>query len=158
MENQNKWYQHLIFFLFLKRQKAVETCKKICAVCGEDEINSDKVKELVNTNPHYTTREITVILQITKSSVENYLHQHGQVSRLDVWVPYPHNEANFVQRISICNSLQRRDENDLCLKRMVTGDKKQLVYYNVQTMMGEVQLITTNNFQCRISPKKSPYI
>ncbi|KAL1131026.1 hypothetical protein AAG570_012264 [Ranatra chinensis] len=50
------------------------------------EINSDEEREMVDTNSRYTTRQIADILKITKSSVENHLHQVGYVSRLDVWV------------------------------------------------------------------------
>ncbi|KAL1129699.1 hypothetical protein AAG570_012643 [Ranatra chinensis] len=49
-------------------------------------INSDEVKEMADTNPRYTTRQIADILKISKPSVENYLHQLGYVSRLDVWI------------------------------------------------------------------------
>ncbi|KAL1122903.1 hypothetical protein AAG570_003228 [Ranatra chinensis] len=53
--------------------------------CRPTEINSDEVKEMVDTNPRYTTRQIAYILEISKSSVENHPHQLGYVSRLDVW-------------------------------------------------------------------------
>ncbi|KAL1116692.1 hypothetical protein AAG570_005164 [Ranatra chinensis] len=77
------------------------------------EIDSDKVKEMVDTNPRYTTRQTADILKISKSSVENHLHQLGYVSRLDVWVPHQLSQANLIQRISICDSLWKREENEL---------------------------------------------
>ncbi|KAL1139196.1 hypothetical protein AAG570_009255 [Ranatra chinensis] len=116
MAYQNEHYRNLVLFYFKKGKKAAETCRKICAVYGEDavtervcqkwfsrfrsgnfsvqdaprsgrptEINSDEVKEMVDTNPRYTTRQIADILKISKSSVENHLHQLSHVSRLDVW-------------------------------------------------------------------------
>ena len=36
----------------------------------------------------YTTQEIVNILKISRSSVENPLHQLGYVNHFDVWVPH----------------------------------------------------------------------
>ena len=36
-----------------------------------------------------------------------------------------------MQRISICDSLLKRNEIDSFLKRLITGDEKWIVYYNV---------------------------
>ncbi|KAM7237442.1 hypothetical protein CapIbe_011686, partial [Capra ibex] len=36
----------------------------------------------------YTTQEIVNILKISRSSVENHLHQLGYVNHFDVWVPH----------------------------------------------------------------------
>lgn len=74
----------------------------------QNEIDNDKLKALIDTNPHYTMREIADVLQISKSSVENHLHQLGYVSRLDVWVPHELSEAHLIQRISISDSLGKR--------------------------------------------------
>ncbi|XP_024888503.1 histone-lysine N-methyltransferase SETMAR-like [Temnothorax curvispinosus] len=86
---------------------------------------------MIDSNPHYTTREIADVLLISKSSVENYLHQLGYVSRLDVWVPHELKEAHLIQRISISDSLGKREKNDPFLKRMVTGDEKWIFYNNI---------------------------
>ncbi|XP_025161357.1 histone-lysine N-methyltransferase SETMAR-like [Harpegnathos saltator] len=53
------------------------------------------------------------------------------VSRHDVWMPYQLNEATLTKRISICESLQKRLENDPFLERMVTGDENWFVYNDV---------------------------
>ena len=84
------------------------------------EIDSDKIKALVDANRRYTTRDVTEILNVSKSSVENHLKALGYVSKLDVWIPH----LNLIKRIIICDSPLKREENDLCLKRMITGDKK----------------------------------
>ncbi|EZA55222.1 Histone-lysine N-methyltransferase SETMAR [Ooceraea biroi] len=42
------------------------------------------MKTLIDTNPCYTTREIADVLQISKSSVENHLHQLELVNRKGV--------------------------------------------------------------------------
>lgn len=159
MDNQNEHYRHIMLFYFKEGKNAKESCKKICAVYGEDvikervcqkwfarfrrgdflvqdaprrgrpvEVDDDKVKVLVDTNPHYTTREIARILQISKTSVKNHLDQLGYVNRLDVWVPHELNEAHLIERISISDSLRRRVKCDPFLQRMVTGAEKCIIY------------------------------
>ena len=41
------------------------------------EVDSDQIETLTENNQCYTTREIAHILKISKSSVENHLHQLG---------------------------------------------------------------------------------
>ncbi|XP_032690173.1 histone-lysine N-methyltransferase SETMAR-like [Odontomachus brunneus] len=98
-----------------------------------NQIDSDRWKAIIDTSPYYTTREIADVLQISKSSVENYLHQLGYVSRLDVRVPHELSEAHLIQRISISDSLGKHEKNDPFLNRMVTGDEKWIVYNNIKS-------------------------
>ena len=51
------------------------------------EVDSDRIETLIENNQCYTTREIADILKISKSNIENHLHQLGYVNRFDVWVP-----------------------------------------------------------------------
>lgn len=59
------------------------------------EVDSDQIKTLLENNQRYTMREIANILKISKTSVENYLHQLGYVSRFDVWLPHELSEKKF---------------------------------------------------------------
>ena len=77
-------------------------------------------------------RKIADILKISKSSVENHLHQLGYVNRFDVWVPHRWSEKNRLDRISSCESLLKRNENVPFLKQIVTGHGKWLLYNNVE--------------------------
>ena len=52
------------------------------------EVDSDQIETLIENNQHYTMREIADILKISKSSIENHLHQPGYVNGFDVWVPH----------------------------------------------------------------------
>ena len=45
------------------------------------------------------------ILKISKSSIENHLHQFGYIPRFDVWVPHKLSEKNCLDLISACDSL-----------------------------------------------------
>ena len=51
------------------------------------EVDSDQIETLRVIN-HYTSWEIADILKISKSSIENHLHQLGYVNYCDVWVPH----------------------------------------------------------------------
>ena len=46
------------------------------------------IKTLMENNQCYTMQEIVDILKISRSSVENHLHQLGYVDHFDVWVPH----------------------------------------------------------------------
>jgi len=59
------------------------------------------------------------------------LKQLGYVKKLDLWVPHQLKEIHLTQRISICDSLLKRNEIDPFLKRLITGDEKWIVYNNV---------------------------
>ena len=75
------------------------------------EVDSDQIKTLTENNQCYTTREIANILKISKSSVENHLHQLGYVNCFDVWVPHKLSKKTLPDRISACHPLLRHNEN-----------------------------------------------
>ena len=52
------------------------------------EVDSDQIETIIENNQHYTTQEIADILKISKSSIENHLHQLGYANCFDVWVPH----------------------------------------------------------------------
>ena len=52
------------------------------------EVDSDQIETITENNQRYTRQEIADILKISKSSVENHLHQLGYVNRFDVCVPH----------------------------------------------------------------------
>ena len=96
------------------------------------EINSDKIKALVYKNHAYTMRDVTKILNVSKSSVENHLKALGYVSKLDVWTPHQLEGVHLLKRIIICDSLLKREENDPFLKRVITGDEKWIVCGDIE--------------------------
>ena len=52
------------------------------------EVDSDQIETLTENNQCYTMQEIANILKISKSRVENHLHQLGYVHHFDFWVPH----------------------------------------------------------------------
>ena len=49
----------------------------------------------------------------------------------DIWVPHKFNEIQLTKRISICDSLLKRNETDPFLKRIIRDDEKWVIYDNV---------------------------
>ena len=80
----------------------------------------------------YTMWEIADILKISKSSVENYLHQPGYVNRFDVWVPHKLSERNLLDCTSTCDPLLKHNKTVPFLKQIVVGDEKWILYNNVE--------------------------
>lgn len=95
------------------------------------EVDDDKIKALIESNPRYTTREIVETLNIHHSSVHDHLKKLGYVSKLDISVPHELKEVHLT-RIKICDMLIKREENDSFFNRMITGDEKWIVYNNVE--------------------------
>lgn len=95
------------------------------------EIDDDKIIALVDSNPHYTTRDMAEILKIANSSVQVHLKKLEYVSRLDVWIPHELNEVQFKARKKICDMLIKREGNNPFLNRLITGDEKWIAYNNI---------------------------
>ena len=69
-------------------------------------------------------------LNIDHKTVLNHLKKAGYKKKLDVWVPHELTQKNLLERVSICDSLLKRNEIDPFLKRMLTGDEKWIRYDN----------------------------
>ena len=70
-------------------------------------------------------------LNISHTCVKRHLKQLGYVNKLDIWVPHELNKIKLTKRISICDSLLKRNKTDPFLKRIITGDEKWVAYDNV---------------------------
>jgi len=44
-------------------------------------VDDDQIKSLIENNPHYTTREIAEIIDVSQKTVVNHLHILGYISR-----------------------------------------------------------------------------
>jgi len=47
-------------------------------------VDDDQIKSLIESNPHYTAREIAEIIDVSQKTVVNHLHTLGYVSRYDI--------------------------------------------------------------------------
>ena len=106
-----------MLYYFRKVKNVTKMQNKICAVYGEGAVSdrtcqkwfvkfraggfslddapqsgrpvdSNQIETLIENSQRYTMRETADILKISKSRVENHLHQLGYVNHFDVWVPH----------------------------------------------------------------------
>jgi len=154
MEGKNVYFRcfGISLFYFQKGKNASQTHKKICAVYGKNAVSEsvcrkwfakfccgdfdlqdaprsgrtvDKIKALIECDRHLTTTKIGHNLNIDQSTVSKHSRKHfGMVNKLDVWVPHELSEKNRIDRISACDLLLKRHQNDPFLKRMITGNEK----------------------------------
>ena len=61
--------------------------------------------------------------RISKSSIENHLHQFGFVNSFDVWVPCKLSDKNLLDHISTCDSQLTCNGNIPSVKQIVTAMK-----------------------------------
>ena len=80
---------------------------------------SDEIIEKVEHDKHV---EIARELGIDKTVV-NHLHKTGYKKKLNVWVPRELSVKNMRDRINICETLLKRNEIELFLKRMIIDEK-----------------------------------
>ena len=121
--------------------------KVLCEVCAGNfslddalsssrpaEADSNQIKTLMEKNQCYTMPEIPDRLKISKSRVENHLHQFGYINHFEVWVPHKPiiKKKNLLDHISTWNSLLKCNENVSFLKQIATGDEKWKLYNNVE--------------------------
>lgn len=93
----------------------------------------EKVDEIllkIEVDRHISSRDIAMELNIDHKTVLKHLHKNGYQKKLDIWVPHELTLKNLMDRVSICESLVKRNEIEPFLKRMVTGDEKWITYDN----------------------------
>ncbi|XP_012060168.1 PREDICTED: histone-lysine N-methyltransferase SETMAR-like [Atta cephalotes] len=94
--------------------------------------DEDQIKTLIENNPRYTTRKLAEMLNMSKSTIHKHFVKLGYINRFDVLVPHDLTEKNLMDRISICDSLYKRNEKTPFLKQVVTGNEKWIIYNNVE--------------------------
>ena len=92
------------------------------------ELDDDKIKAMIENYQRSTTREIAEKHNTSYTCVERHLKQLRYVNKLHILVPHKLNEIQLTKRISICDSLLKRNETDTFLKRIVTGGEEWVVY------------------------------
>ncbi|GFY02817.1 histone-lysine N-methyltransferase SETMAR [Trichonephila clavipes] len=93
--------------------------------------NVDKLTEIIEIDRHVSSRSIAQELKIDHKTVLSHLRKVGFKKKLHVWVSHQLTPKNLMARISICDTLAKRNEIDTFLKLMVTGDEKRVTYYNI---------------------------
>ncbi|GFX94926.1 histone-lysine N-methyltransferase SETMAR [Trichonephila clavipes] len=93
--------------------------------------NVDKITEIIEVDRIVSSHSIAQELKIDHKSVLNHFRKVGLKKKLHVLGPYQLTPKNIMNRISICEALAKRNEIDLFLKWIVTGDEKWVTYYNI---------------------------
>ena len=90
----------------------------------------DESLKKIEVDRHISSRDIARELNIDHTTVLNNSHKTGYQKKLDTWVPHELTVKNFMDRVSICESLLKRNEIEPFLKRMIAGDEKWITYDN----------------------------
>ena len=69
---------------------------------------------------------------MSKATIHEHFVKLDYINRFDVWVPHDLTEKNLMDRISICDSLYKRNKETPFLKQVVTGNEKWIIYNNVE--------------------------
>ncbi|XP_014479919.1 PREDICTED: histone-lysine N-methyltransferase SETMAR-like [Dinoponera quadriceps] len=119
--------------------------------------DDNQIKTLIENNQRYTTQEIAEILHLSHTTVIEYLQELGYVNRFDLWVPHDLPEENLVDRISICDSLLKRNTNSPFLKRIVTGDETWIIYNNAvrKQSQGKCSIKLSTAPKAELHPQKA---
>lgn len=100
--------------------------------CGRPSTtNTDLIIAMVEENPRYTLREVADSLKIPRTTVHNHLIKLSYINRADVWLPHELTDRNKLERISTCDLVLQRHNNQPFLKRLVTGDESWILYENI---------------------------
>lgn len=103
------------------------------ARCGRPtNIIDDDLKALIDDDRHITVRQVAEKLNSSKTTIADRLSKLGYSKKLDVWVPHNLTESQLLVRITTCDFLLKRNQNEPFLKRLITGDEKWIVYNNIQ--------------------------
>ena len=84
------------------------------------------------------------------------MHQLGYVNHFDVWVPHKlskNKQTKNLDCILSCDSLLQRNENVPFLKQIMTGDKKWILYSNV-----EQEIMQQMNIKGQFSSKEGDVV
>ena len=92
----------------------------------------DDIQALIESDRHITERELGEKLNVPNSTIHDHIQKLGLVKKLDIWVPHELKEIHLTQRISTCDLLFKRNQDESFLKRIVTGDEKWVVYNNTE--------------------------
>ncbi|GFX99641.1 histone-lysine N-methyltransferase SETMAR [Trichonephila clavipes] len=93
--------------------------------------NVDKIPKIIEVNRHVSSHSITQELNIDNKTVFGYLSKVGFKMKLDVWVQHQLTPKNNMDRISICEALDKVNEIGPFLKWIVTEDEKWVTYDNI---------------------------
>ncbi|GBP74867.1 Histone-lysine N-methyltransferase SETMAR [Eumeta japonica] len=86
----------------------------------------EKVKQDLLINSYDIAEE----LKTDHKTVLTHLQKAGYTKKHVTWIPHELTERNVMNRMLICDSLLKRNETELLLKRLITIDEKWIFFIN----------------------------
>ncbi|KAJ0179435.1 hypothetical protein K1T71_005147 [Dendrolimus kikuchii] len=93
-------------------------------------VDNAELKAIVEADPSQTTSEIAAGCAVSDKTVLIHLKQIGKVKKLERWVPHELSAGNRQTRVDCCVTLLNRHYNEGILNRIITCDKKWILYDN----------------------------
>ncbi|XP_035721994.1 histone-lysine N-methyltransferase SETMAR-like [Vespa mandarinia] len=88
------------------------------------EVDQIHIKDIIDSDRHSTTHDIAEKLNVSHTCIEKKLKIPDYVKKLDLWIPHQLKEIHLTQRISIYDSLLKRNETDPFLKSLITAKSR----------------------------------
>ncbi|GFS90743.1 histone-lysine N-methyltransferase SETMAR [Trichonephila clavipes] len=95
-------------------------------------IDNDVLRSMLENNPHLTSREIAEEFGIHRTAVEDYIKSLGFVLKQSIWVSHELTENNSSDRVRMCSSHLIRHNVEPFFDKLITGDKKWILYENIK--------------------------
>ncbi|GBP49259.1 Histone-lysine N-methyltransferase SETMAR [Eumeta japonica] len=91
----------------------------------------DAILEKANQDRHISSYYIAEELKIDHKTVSPHLKKARYRKKLDTWVSHELIERNLMNHVLTYDSLLKRNKTELFLKRLITGDKRAIIHYEL---------------------------
>uniref|UniRef100_A0A5S6QBT7 HTH_48 domain-containing protein n=1 Tax=Trichuris muris TaxID=70415 RepID=A0A5S6QBT7_TRIMR len=115
---------------FRKFRSGNESLQDNVRIWRPSDIDEDQLRAIVEEDPRRSTSDIAEKLGVHKTTVSRHFQQIGKRKKLDQWVPHELTEIQRVRRCEISSMLLLRNQSDPFLARIITCDKKWILYDN----------------------------
>ena len=122
MECKLEQFRHTLLFNFCNGKNAAQAAKMIRDVYGEPAL---KDKQCWNWFDKFCSGDFSL-------KDEQRSGRPNDVKKLDRQIPHELKEMHSTKRINPCDLHLKCNEFDPCLRRIITGDKKWIIYNNVK--------------------------
>uniref|UniRef100_A0A0N5BYT4 HTH_48 domain-containing protein n=1 Tax=Strongyloides papillosus TaxID=174720 RepID=A0A0N5BYT4_STREA len=96
----------------------------------ETVLDNDELRKAVEANPRVTVRELTEELNVSKTTVFDHLKEDRKDEKARQVDPHDLNDYQKLRRFEVCSSLILMNKNDPFLNRLITCEKKWILYDN----------------------------
>ncbi|EFO98009.1 hypothetical protein CRE_15746 [Caenorhabditis remanei] len=94
------------------------------------ELDIDKLREVVESDPFQSIRELATVMGSTHSAVERGLGALGKVKKMGRWIPHKLSNFDLERRVDMSRHLLTHHPNFNWLNHLVTSDEKWVLYEN----------------------------